>query len=271
MNKLRTLTATIALLGASVSGSAMAGVLDGVSILNITGIAESSMADSNMTQARATLTGEGATITDVAIGSFSAADLSGIDILYVGLVNGGFNSSQLSTITSFVGAGGGLVAVGTERACCYGPSWEQVANSFGLYGLGGDRGDKANPTTPSSPIVTGPFGTADDYAPAATGAFDPTRLPSGTTVVWEGVDNNPIIVTLDVTGRAFFFGDTNFMENGYIDDGDNRIIWGNAFAFTGQVDAPVPEPASWAMMIAGFGLVGGTMRARSRRVSFQAV
>jgi hypothetical protein len=25
----------------------------------------------------------------------------------------------------------------------------------------------------------------------------------------------------------------------------------------------VPEPASWAMMIAGFGLVGGSMRRRS--------
>jgi hypothetical protein len=30
----------------------------------------------------------------------------------------------------------------------------------------------------------------------------------------------------------------------------------------------VPEPASWALMIAGFGLVGGAMRTRSRKVSF---
>ena len=32
--------------------------------------------------------------------------------------------------------------------------------------------------------------------------------------------------------------------------------------------APVPEPATWAMMIAGFGLVGGAMRRRSTKVSF---
>lgn len=37
------------------------------------------------------------------------------------------------------------------------------------------------------------------------------------------------------------------------------------------VSAPVPEPASWAMLIAGFGLVGGAMRLRApRRVAIAA-
>lgn len=31
--------------------------------------------------------------------------------------------------------------------------------------------------------------------------------------------------------------------------------------------SPVPEPATWAMMIAGFGLVGGAVRCRSRHVA----
>ena len=31
----------------------------------------------------------------------------------------------------------------------------------------------------------------------------------------------------------------------------------------------VPEPASWGLLIAGFGLVGGTMRVRSRRVGWR--
>ena len=36
-----------------------------------------------------------------------------------------------------------------------------------------------------------------------------------------------------------------------------------ALNFTGSIDAPaVPEPASWAMMIAGFGLVGALARQR---------
>jgi hypothetical protein len=34
------------------------------------------------------------------------------------------------------------------------------------------------------------------------------------------------------------------------------------------VSGAVPEPATWAMMIAGFGFIGGTMRVRRRTLSF---
>lgn len=37
---------------------------------------------------------------------------------------------------------------------------------------------------------------------------------------------------------------------------------GATFTLLDPASAPVPEPANWAMMIAGFGLVGGAMRAR---------
>lgn len=35
-----------------------------------------------------------------------------------------------------------------------------------------------------------------------------------------------------------------------------------------QVSGAVPEPASWALMLGGFGLVGGAIRSRKRSVSF---
>ena len=44
----------------------------------------------------------------------------------------------------------------------------------------------------------------------------------------------------------------------------------NSFEFDNLnvVSGAVPEPATWAMMIAGFGLVGGAMRRRSTNVAF---
>ena len=38
----------------------------------------------------------------------------------------------------------------------------------------------------------------------------------------------------------------------------------------GQVQSAIPEPATWAMLIMGFGLVGGALRRRSVRVAFAA-
>jgi len=37
-----------------------------------------------------------------------------------------------------------------------------------------------------------------------------------------------------------------------------------------EISAPVPEPATWGMMILGFGVVGASARTRSRRVRFAA-
>ncbi len=233
---------------------ASAGPLTGVDILNLTGITESSLTDGNMTQARSELLGAGATITDVSVGSFSAANLVGIDILYAGLIGGNLTASQLAAIHAFSAAGGGIVAVGTERDGFSSPTFEQISNSFGLFGIGGDRTVSAGPADPGSTIVTGPFGTAAHYTPAATGAFSSASVIStGADVVWRADDGNAIIVTLAGAGRLFFFGDTNFMEDPYIGGPNNSIIWGNAFAFAGQVDQPaVPEPAS--LLLLGSGL-----------------
>ncbi len=56
------------------------------------------------------------------------------------------------------------------------------------------------------------------------------------------------------------------LELGVANHGDN------SFPSTAVLDnvslSAVPEPASWAMMLGGFGMVGGAMRARSRALRF---
>jgi len=51
----------------------------------------------------------------------------------------------------------------------------------------------------------------------------------------------------------------------YRDGSQDRIVVG--LTLTPRVP-PVPEPATWAMMVSGFGLVGGLMRRRRAIVSF---
>ena len=41
-----------------------------------------------------------------------------------------------------------------------------------------------------------------------------------------------------------------------------------AYLKAGKGMSAVPEPAAWAMMLIGFGFVGGTMRAANRRKKF---
>jgi hypothetical protein len=56
----------------------------------------------------------------------------------------------------------------------------------------------------------------------------------------------------------------------YITDNTGNLPWQETIydrGFRTYVNT-VPEPANWALMIAGFGMVGGTMRRRSTKVSF---
>jgi hypothetical protein len=64
-----------------------------------------------------------------------------------------------------------------------------------------------------------------------------------------------------VDGRSFYSVDLQSGALTLLGTAD-RSIYGLAFA------AAVPEPSSWAMMIAGFGLVGAAFRRRSARVAF---
>ena len=49
---------------------------------------------------------------------------------------------------------------------------------------------------------------------------------------------------------------------------NDRLSLDNLTFASSTVTAAVPEPATWAMMIAGFGLVGGAMRRRSTKIAF---
>lgn len=80
-------------------------------------------------------------------------------------------------------------------------------------------------------------------------------IQGGSLAVYELVNGNP-------TGSS--------LVNGYINIG-NRAVTGQ-MAYLPKITTPaVPEPATWALMIVGIGMVGGAMRFRRRRISLTYV
>jgi len=76
-------------------------------------------------------------------------------------------------------------------------------------------------------------------------------VTSGNAYGYWDVNNGPSVAFENQLGNV----------NGYLSAGSNST------AFT-LLSSGVPEPASWAMMLGGFGLVGGAMRRRRASVSF---
>lgn len=67
--------------------------------------------------------------------------------------------------------------------------------------------------------------------------------------------------------QALFASPTNAFANIGTTGGLLTFLSADQVTFSGSLAAPVPEPASWTMLIAGFGLVGAAMRRRTSRVT----
>lgn len=112
-------------------------------------------------------------------------------------------------------------------------------------------------------------------------AFGPRLANGGLTLIL--ITDNDYSVTQTGAGQQFDVctsgvgGTTSQVAIGTACPGGQSLIASRimSFALTNEEAvalgfAAVPEPATWAMMISGFGLVGGSMRrVRSRRVSFR--
>lgn len=94
------------------------------------------------------------------------------------------------------------------------------------------------------------------------------QIPGGTTF-----NSPPFTLSNGSVASTGFFGlvsanpftsviITNVLSGGYIsDEGMDNFITNGA----GSVNGAVPEPATWAMMLLGFGVIGFSMRSAKRR------
>ncbi|WP_136163173.1 PEPxxWA-CTERM sorting domain-containing protein [Sphingomonas flavalba] len=145
--------------------------------------------------------------------------------------------------------------------------------------------DGANPTSPvlsGSPTFNGPIAVLFDVDLAGVG-FDGGFFDNiGSTGITAFARDGSLLGTVVNTGFGIEFlglvtaDGTPQIAGVFLNlvgaEGSGFAIDNLRFAQAGQITVPggVPEPATWAMLIAGFGLIGAATRRRVRTVSYAA-
>lgn len=164
--------------------------------------------------------------------SISDSVLAGQDLLVVLGRSDAFTTGETSAIRNFLFGGGNVLLAGESSNIGF--SANASLNGL-LSGLGSTI--RLNQVAQDS---------SDRFATGSEIVSDPLTA---------GVNSFGYGFTTTLTGgRTLFFNDS-----------------GNAFIAADTIIAPVPEPSTWAMLILGFGLVGGTMRRSPRtRIAYRA-
>ena len=161
--------------------------------------------------------------------------------------------------------GGTWIATNTQA-----PSWGEPGLGSGVLafntgGVNNSFGTYANRF--SFIFLEGVSGAIDQTPASGIGGNESTTrfvdVTTGTLWLTQFVGNNKVVFTAP-TGSRINEGDQFFVNVVFTGPVDT-----DKFSFAGlwtDAAAGVPEPATWAMMLAGFGLIGATTR-RQRRVA----
>ncbi|HMI20814.1 MAG TPA: PEPxxWA-CTERM sorting domain-containing protein [Sphingomonas sp.] len=166
---------------------------------------------------------------------------------------------------------------------------DPVANAF-MAGF--SQGGLAQSFAPSGSNVSGAglflvsgVGTTDTVTISLwtdlPNQFGATLLASASTMgsvgSWADVFWAPVSVAANQTYFLVFSGNNTLGAAG---DTQNNYVFGNTYAnssfdsypgydytfrtYSSDAVSPSPEPASWALMVGGFGMVGGALRSRRK-------
>ena len=134
----------------------------------------------------------------------------------------------------------------------FNPGNSTAAGTSNFGNFGPSQTHCISPGQPYAGTFSFAFGIGDTLFGTTTGFMTPTAIT--------GVVNS--FNTYTVTGGTGQFAGASGVINGVglLDRRPARPL--NSLDLTGSLNLPVPEPATWAMMVVGFGLLGGALRRR---------
>lgn len=169
-----------------------------------------------------------------------------------------------AALLQFVGSGNAIATPFADPACAPLPFHGIIplSDGSGNSNLGSFSYGHDVCTQGATGAVTGTFVIDFGYG-LLTGALDGSSTARPDV---SGLFDQTFTYTIS-SGTGDFLGATGSFVNIGTVDVRGGLPSRLTFNFEGLIDAPaVPEPATWGMMIAGFAVIGGTLRLRRRTV-----
>lgn len=228
------------------------------------------------TQAQTLAQGQGHTAS--VLGALNAGTLAGLNVLWILNGDNGGQPGALvgnADVAAFVNGGGVLLF--------HDRNVTDAANGLNLVGGGSisftrSLSSDIGVENAINPIISGPGGTIsnttlDGGNYSNHGFASLGSLPGGVSAILNnGTPGNIVDFFYGFGGGKVYYSSIpfDFYLGGGGNNGDSfRNIYGpnvvaQAASLAGDVNGAVPEPGTWALMIAGFGLVGAAMRRRQK-------
>jgi opacity protein-like surface antigen len=185
----------------------------------------------------------------------------------------------MKTLTKFLSGAAAAASIlafaGSATAAVFVNNWTlfpngEISVTFGANGLGGPAsGANAENSTSFTHVLSGGVYTDTFDFLLPDGFVANSTTSSSTHLLWTGISFNGTAGVFENIGSAHT-AEVNFLP--VTSGGQQRLVvtytgpiaasWSGTAAF---VPGVVPEPATWGLMIMGFGGVGALLRSRRRQ------